>query len=143
MYNDWKDKNDIQLLNNQNIVDVVDSFLEYYQMDYRKDILSQFRTYGIIRHRDVSKQHQTPGNQIDKDPQAYLEDYNGNYPFRDQPSITKGETKIPNPNVATYKEWDINPYKYGQNRGAERIVTGSDGSAWYTPDHYKTWYQMR
>lgn len=65
------------------------------------------------------------------------------YPFKDQPNKAKGETKIPNPNVASYKEWDINPYKYGQNRGTERIVTGSDGSAWYTPDHYKTWYQIR
>lgn len=82
-------------------------------------------------------------DKIDKDPDSYLEDYNGNYPFRDQPNKAKGETKIPNPNIASYKEWDINPYKYGQNRGAERIVTGSDGSAWYTPDHYKTWYQIR
>ena len=80
---------------------------------------------------------------IDKDPDAYLEDYNGNYPFKDQPNKAKRETKIPNPNVASYKEWDINPYKYGQNRGTERVVTGSDGSAWYTPDHYKTWYQIR
>ncbi|MCC8027701.1 MAG: hypothetical protein LIP16_20645 [Clostridium sp.] len=82
-------------------------------------------------------------DKIDKDPDAYLEDYNGNYPFKDQPNKAKGETKILNPNVASYKEWDINPYKYGQNRGTERIVTGSDGSAWYTPDHYKTWYQIR
>jgi ribonuclease T1 len=37
-----------------------------------------------------------------------------------------------------YREWDVNPKVKGQNRGAERLVTGSDGRAWYTKDHYKT-----
>ena len=43
----------------------------------------------------------------------------------------------------TYKEWDVNPKKRGRGRDAERIVTGSDGSAWYTWDHYKTFTQIR
>ncbi|MQY24289.1 ribonuclease domain-containing protein [Nocardia macrotermitis] len=43
----------------------------------------------------------------------------------------------------TYKEWDVNPKKRGQTRDAERIVTGSDGSAYYTGDHYKTFTRMR
>lgn len=43
-------------------------------------------------------------NKIHKDPDAYLKDYSGNYPFRDQPNKAKGETKIPNPNVTSYKE---------------------------------------
>ena len=45
-------------------------------------------------------------------------------------------------NPITYKEWDVNPYRKGVNRGAERIVTGSDGSAYYTNDHYKTFKLM-
>jgi guanyl-specific ribonuclease Sa len=36
-----------------------------------------------------------------------------------------------------YREWDVHPKVRGQNRGAERLVTGSDQSAWYTKDHYK------
>ena len=28
-----------------------------------------------------------------------------------------------------YREWDVNPLRPGVNRGAERLVTGSDGSA--------------
>jgi len=28
------------------------------------------------------------------------------------------------------------------NRGAERIVTGSDGRAWYTGDHYQHFTEM-
>ncbi|WP_296685318.1 ribonuclease domain-containing protein [Treponema sp. UBA3813] len=47
-----------------------------------------------------------------------------------------------NGNPINYKEWDVNPHIQGQNRGAERLVTGSDGSAWKTTDHYKTFTQM-
>lgn len=47
-----------------------------------------------------------------------------------------------NGNPITYKEWDTNPYTQGVNRGPERIVTGSDGSAYYTGDHYGTFSPM-
>ncbi|MBB5914718.1 guanyl-specific ribonuclease Sa [Nocardia transvalensis] len=46
-------------------------------------------------------------------------------------------------NRISYREWDVNPKKPGQNRDAERIVTGSDGSAWYTGDHYGSFTKMR
>jgi len=42
----------------------------------------------------------------------------------------------------TYQEWDVNPRGPG-GRDAIRIVTGSDGSAYYTDDHYKTFTRMR
>jgi guanyl-specific ribonuclease Sa len=42
-----------------------------------------------------------------------------------------------------YQSWDVNPEKVGSGRGAERIVTGSDGSAYYTPDDYKTFLTIR
>jgi ribonuclease T1 len=42
-----------------------------------------------------------------------------------------------------YREWDVNPLRKGVNRGPERLVTGSDGSAWYTADHYKTFNKVR
>jgi len=42
----------------------------------------------------------------------------------------------------TYQEWDVNPYVKGVDRGDERIVTGSDGSAYYTSDHYKWFTQF-
>ena len=35
-----------------------------------------------------------------------------------------------------YQEWDVNPKIQGKNRGAERLVTGSDGKGYYTSDHY-------
>jgi ribonuclease T1 len=41
-----------------------------------------------------------------------------------------------------YREWDIHPAIKGKNRGAERIVTGSDKRGWYTPDHYNSFILM-
>ncbi|UGT60104.1 ribonuclease domain-containing protein [Nocardia asteroides] len=43
----------------------------------------------------------------------------------------------------TYQEWDVNPKQRNRTRDAERIVTGSDGTAWYTGDHYATFTRMR
>jgi ribonuclease T1 len=42
-----------------------------------------------------------------------------------------------------YQEWDVNPKVTGKNRGPERLVTGSDGSAYYTADHYKSFIKIR
>ncbi|MBC7774900.1 MAG: ribonuclease [Phycisphaerae bacterium] len=41
-----------------------------------------------------------------------------------------------------YSEWDVHPKVQGQNRGPERLVTGSDHSAYYTPDHYKNFLKI-
>jgi dienelactone hydrolase/guanyl-specific ribonuclease Sa len=42
-----------------------------------------------------------------------------------------------------YREWDVNPLRPGTNRGAERLVTGPDGAAYYTADHYETFQKIR
>lgn len=42
----------------------------------------------------------------------------------------------------TYQEWDVNPKVRNVNRGAERLVTGSDGKAYYTDDHYRTFKEI-
>jgi guanyl-specific ribonuclease Sa len=42
-----------------------------------------------------------------------------------------------------YREWDVNPRRPGVNRGPERLVTGSDGSAYYTADHYRTFTKIK
>jgi ribonuclease T1 len=41
-----------------------------------------------------------------------------------------------------YREWDVLPKIQGRNRGAERLVTGSDERAWYTSDHYRTFVEI-
>ncbi len=45
--------------------------------------------------------------------------------------------------VITYHEYDVNPHVSGVNRGPQRLVIGSDGSAWTTADHYVTWDRLR
>jgi ribonuclease T1 len=41
-----------------------------------------------------------------------------------------------------YREWDVHPKVSGQNRGAERLITGSDDSAWYTENHYRSFIKI-
>jgi guanyl-specific ribonuclease Sa len=42
-----------------------------------------------------------------------------------------------------YTEYDVNPFRKGVNRGPQRLVVGSDGSAYVTADHYLTWFRLR
>lgn len=46
-------------------------------------------------------------------------------------------------NGISYREWDVNPLRPGFDRGPERVVTGSDGSAYYTKDHYQTFVPIQ
>lgn len=58
-----------------------------------------------------------------------------------------GTTALPHQDgsgrVITYHEYDVNPHESGVNRGPQRLVIGSDGSAWDTADHYVTWERLR
>lgn len=42
-----------------------------------------------------------------------------------------------------YREWDVHPRAEGRARRAERLVTGQDGRAWYTPDHYRSFIEVQ
>lgn len=46
-------------------------------------------------------------------------------------------------NDITYREFDVNNKIEGQNRDAERFIIGSDGSIYYTNDHYQTFIKIR
>ncbi len=50
--------------------------------------------------------------------------------------------KAPDGKKIRYSEWDVHPKTPGKDRGPERLVTGSDHSAWYTKDHYKTFLKI-
>ena len=65
--------------------------------------------------------------------------YKGGRTYKNIP-LEDGAQKLPE--GVNYKEYDINPYIKGQNRGTERIVIGDDGSVWYTNDHYYTFTQI-
>ena len=48
------------------------------------------------------------------------------------------------PACGNYREYDIHPYVQGQNRGSERIIVDiNTGRAWYTPDHYQTFIEIK
>lgn len=77
-------------------------------------------------------------DQNDKAPDGYV----GGRSFRNL------EKRLPVNNSEThqriaYREWDVNPKKQGKNRGAERLVTGNDHSAYYTRDHYESFERIR
>lgn len=50
--------------------------------------------------------------------------------------------KAPDGKKIRYSEWDVHPKTAGKDRGPERLVTGSDHSAWYTKDHYKSFLKI-
>ncbi len=59
---------------------------------------------------------------------------------------TNGETKLPamaHGGRISYQEWDVLRKMDRRSRGPERLVTGSDGRAWYTADHYCTFTEMK
>ncbi|MFD0375803.1 ribonuclease domain-containing protein [Streptomyces sp. NPDC127112] len=77
----------------------------------------------------------------------------GQWPPNDG-SGTRGGTTWPNRdgalprtdaegNPVQYQEWDVNRKQPGQARDPERIVTGSNGTAWYSADLFRTFEQMR
>lgn len=66
------------------------------------------------------------------------------------PPFTKGgqtfanrDGRLPASDGVTYSEWDVNPRVQGSPRDSMRLVTGSDGSAWFTNDHYETFVRIR
>lgn len=76
----------------------------------------------------------------------------GRWPPSDAPGTEGGrvfgnhESRLPasaGGQKVRYQEWDVNRKQSGRGRDAQRIVTGSDGSAWYTDDHYETFARMR
>ena len=50
--------------------------------------------------------------------------------------------RTPDGKPVQYREWDVQPKVRGHSRGANRLVTGDDGSAWYTDDHYRTFTRI-
>lgn len=82
--------------------------------------------------RDIAKQVKANNG-------APPKEYKGGRTYKNTP-LEDGAQKLPE--GVNYKEYDINLYVKGQNRGAERIVIGDDGSVWYTDDHYYTFVQI-
>jgi guanyl-specific ribonuclease Sa len=52
------------------------------------------------------------------------------------------ERRLPRKPAGYYREW-VHPTPGVDGPGARRIVTGENGEAWYTPDHYQTFEKLR
>lgn len=73
----------------------------------------------------------------------YIEKHNGMPPEGYVGGRVFGNYDHKLPNNVHYHEYDVHPWQPGKNRGAERLVRGSDGSAWYTRDHYRTFERIK
>lgn len=51
-------------------------------------------------------------------------------------------SRLPYSAGQTYTEWDVLPCVAGVGRGAERIVLSSDGTVYYTNDHYNNFTEF-
>jgi ribonuclease T1 len=74
----------------------------------------------------------------DKAPNGYV----GGRRFGNYEKLLPQKNKVSQKKI-NYREWDVNKKVKGKNRGAERLVTGDDKSAFYTVDHYKSFKQVR
>ena len=77
-------------------------------------------------------------NKIKANNGAPPQGYKGGKVYRNNP--TGSAQRLPE--GINYKEYDVNPYIKGQNRGVERIVIGDDGSVWSTNNHYETFTKI-
>ncbi|XBB67846.1 polymorphic toxin-type HINT domain-containing protein [Nocardioides sp. WV_118_6] len=70
---------------------------------------------------------------------APLPGYKGGKEFLNDGS--QGAWRLPEGPI--YREWDLSAKVKGIPRDGRRLVTGSDGSAYYTSDHYASFTQFR
>ena len=60
----------------------------------------------------------------------------------DGTSFQNREGRLPRKPAGYYKEY-VNPTPGEHGPGPQRIIIGQDGDIWYTPDHYKTFKQIK
>lgn len=102
--------------------DELDALLEYKNQD--KDIPQKvYDTYSYIKKYDEPRKGFVGGRSFMNREELL-------------PKVDKNGGRI------AYREWDVNPKKSGKNRGRERLVTGSDGSAYYTNNHYQSFTKI-
>ncbi len=70
-----------------------------------------------------------------------MDGYVGGRTFQNRERLL--DTKDASGKKIVYREWDVNPKIQGKNRGTERLVTGSDGRAYFTDDHYQSFVEIK
>jgi ribonuclease T1 len=107
---------------------------------------------SVAPSKSIPEENAKPGN-VQIPPKVYevlkyikanhhpMPGYVGGTVFSNREKILPQDDSLGNP--ITHQEWDVNPKIQGQNRGTERIVTGSDQRSWYTNDHYQTFTEIK
>ena len=66
----------------------------------------------------------------------------GPFPYpKDGTVFSNRERRLPAKPRGYYREYSV-PTPGAKNRGARRVVRGSDGETWYTRDHYETFMRI-
>lgn len=102
-------------------------------------------SHGYSLSRTIPRDDPVP--QKAKDTYDYVTSHNGN----PKPGYKGGRTYVNDgrsgsqilPTNTTYREYDVNPYIKGVNRGSERLVIGANSTGWYTKNHYRTFSQIK
>jgi filamentous hemagglutinin len=65
------------------------------------------------------------------------------FPHRGDGTIFRNrEGRLPDKPVGYYREY-VHPTPGVNGPGAQRVVIGQDGEVYYTPDHYRTFTQVK
>jgi guanyl-specific ribonuclease Sa len=111
--------------------------------------------YALAEENNTEESKDEQSNPIPqraKDVAGYAEQHNGSPPPGYKGGKTfendgrEGAEVLPKTDSEgepiTYKEYDVNPYTKG-NRGEERVVIGSNGSQYYSDNHYKKFTRIK
>ena len=104
--------------------------------------------YSVKNQKSKESYQITEENKKFYEMDKYIEGHNGEVPqgYKGGTTFNNREGKLPvsdsSGNLISYKEFDVNPYLKGVNRGAERLVKGSDGSSYMTSDHYSNFQSL-
>jgi RHS repeat-associated protein len=79
---------------------------------------------------------------LDRNGFQKIQGYEGGGIFENRPTKA-GTVLLPKQSYGYYQEWDVNPFTTRAARGMERVVTGSNGEAWYTNEHYESFTRIR
>ena len=93
----------------------------------------------VIRPKGVPAMALTVADYIEQN-NAAPDGFIGGREFENRESILP--SKDASQQAILYHEYDIYPKVKGKNRGAERIILGSDKSRYYTSDHYQSFIKF-
>lgn len=95
-----------------------------------------------VKVRDLDGDIVFDGN-VDLRPTLARIDAQERLDFRNDGSVFQNrERHLPSKPSGYYREW-VHPTPGVSGPGPQRIVTGTQGEAYYTPDHYRTFERVR